>query len=289
MEKIVFTNKSINKTIEFTDGLGNFILKNISGTGSLQANNYLVKTPNQDGKSFRGSDMEERLISLEVAIVSEDEEQLHKLKRKISKIINPKAGVCELKYVYPGGENLIDVIIETAPSFDSKETDTRILNSIIHLIGPDPFWKSVYTNSEIITTWVGGLSFPISFPNSFATKGSPDVLIENNGDVETPVIIKFRGPATNPIITNDSTEEFIKVNKSLTVDQILHVSTHFGNKYVEIEDLTTGDRTNVFNWIDLNSNFFKLKVGQNIIVCNSDEGAEEATITVEWKERYTGV
>lgn len=288
MEKVIITNNIINESITIGSQKP-YILKKIEGTGGLAANNHLIKTPYQDGKSYRGTDTDVRLISLYLAILSDTEKESNELKQRISRVLNPKAGLCTLKYVYDGGEKEIDILIETAPKFSPNESTVNVLNTSVHFVAPQPFWKSVYTESEVITTWSGGMTFPLKFPNSFSTKGSPELKIINGGDVETPVKIEFTGPATNPVITNTGTGEFVKVKQTLAANEILHVSTEFENKYVEIENTDTGVKTNAFNWITLDSTFFKLGIGNNTIKGDSDDASSEAAIVVKWKNRYIGI
>lgn len=111
----------------------------------------------------------------------------------------------------------------------------------------------------------------------------------NDGDVETPVLIHYQGPAKNPFIQNETTGEFIKVNYDLEETDVLEINTAFGAKRVEVVG-GDGGRTNVFHWIDLNSTFFQLMPGDNTLRYDSDEEAdrERARVTVYWYNRYAG-
>jgi hypothetical protein len=110
----------------------------------------------------------------------------------------------------------------------------------------------------------------------------------NKGDVITPIRIEFYGPASNPSIINETINEFIKVNKELEEDEILIVDTSFGNKKVMIQK---GDKTieNAFGYIDLDSSFWQLAVGKNIIRYTSDDDSEKARVKISYKNRYIGV
>ena len=61
------------------------------------------------------------------------------------------------------------------------------------------------------------------------------------------------------------------------------ITTDFGNKRVEIN----GD--NVFHWIDLNSVFWQLQAGDNIIEYTSDDEVENAKVKISYRNRYLGV
>lgn len=138
--------------------------------------------------------------------------------------------------------------------------------------------------------WVGGLAFPLSLPMMFSGRSSMLYkIIHNDGDVETPVMFEFLGETTNPKVINIDTGEFIKVNRTLQNNEILIVSTEFGNKKVILKDKVTGQETNAFGYIDLDSTFFELKPGNNLMSYDADAGKENAKVKIYWKNRYLGV
>lgn len=125
--------------------------------------------------------------------------------------------------------------------------------------------------------------FPWMLPSSFAIKGPKKINIYNEGDVETPIRIEFKGPATNPRIINNTTGEYIQVNQVLARDEVLVATTDFGNKRVEING------RNVIRWIDLNSIFWQLRPGDNIVEYTSDDEVEPAAVEISYRNRYVGV
>lgn len=286
MEKIIFKNK-YNKEIILSDHAP-YILKKLNGLDS-SANINLIKSPLQDGKTFNNSSFNEKSLSIELALISQDDKEMYELRKKLNNVFNPKNGECTLQYEYGDYKRDIKVRVKNTPKYkEDYKSDNRILDTIIHLVAPSPFWQNIYTESKLIATWTGGLTFPLSLGTSFATKGSPRLDVINDGDLETPLIIKFRGPAINPIIKNLRTNEFIKVKKELKENDLLEVNTEFGNKKVTIKK-EDGQIINAFNFIDLNSTFFNLKVGRNVIECDSDDGSTKSKIKIDWKLRYAGI
>ena len=120
-------------------------------------------------------------------------------------------------------------------------------------------------------------------PTKFSTAGPRIINVVNNGDVETPIKLEITGTATNPKILKRLTGEFIKVNRTLTTDDTLVITTDFGNKRVEQNGV------NVFNYIDLNSTFFSLDVGDNVIELITDDVTDNANIKITYRNRYLGV
>jgi ribosomal protein L25 (general stress protein Ctc) len=138
--------------------------------------------------------------------------------------------------------------------------------------------------------WIGGLAFSLSLPMMFSGRSSMLYKIINNaGDVDAPITFEFMGETTNPKVINIDTGEFIKVNRTLQNNEILIVSTEFGKKKVVLRDKVSGQETNAFGYIDLNSTFFSLKPGNNLMSYDADAGKENAKVKIYWKNRYQGV
>ncbi|MNJ51482.1 Phage tail protein [compost metagenome] len=130
--------------------------------------------------------------------------------------------------------------------------------------------------------------FSLRLPTQFAFSAYRGTFV-NSGDVETPVEIHYKGPATNPVVESETTGEYIKVNYELTAEDTLIINTAFGNKRVEVLN-DDGTRTNVFHWIDLGSTFFQLQPGRNMLKYGSDYESEQAaaTVMIYWYNKYLG-
>ncbi len=288
MEKITFIN-AMGEQITFDTK--EYRLLKLSGTGAVQTDIQTQKSPFQDGRTYLSNALEPRTIDMEIGIFAQDKEVLFAKRRLISRIFNPKLGPGRLIYEYYGGIKEIEAISELAPAFatgSENETNT-FQRALITLLCPSPFWLDPGENTVEIVTWIGGMTFPLTFPTKFSTKAKePRRLITNSGDVPTPVEIGFKGPATNPKITNLSTGEYIQVLKTIYSGETLIITTDFGNKRVEIED-TDGNRSNAFHYIDLNSVFWSLEPGDNLIEYSSDDPSEPAAVYIKHRNRYVGI
>lgn len=289
MEKIIFTN-SIGESIEISNSAP-FVLIKIEGTGGSTASIQMEKSPFQQGKTYVDTLMEERNINLHVMILAEDEEEIFQNRRLISRIFNPLFKQGQLKYAYDGGEKEINVVVERAPVFnDSARNPIEQLECLISIIAPLPFWLDIHKTIEELITFEGGFSFTASFPTRFAIQSlQQSKIVLNAGDVETPVLIALAGPATEPIrITNETTGKFIEIKRSLQEGEVLEINTEFGKKRVQ-KFLREGTRQNVFNYININSTFWNLIVGNNKISYSTGMSGETASMTLVYKNRYVGV
>ncbi|MBS4191740.1 phage tail family protein [Bacillus sp. FJAT-49705] len=266
-----------------------FILLNHEGVGAVKSNVQMQKSPFQDGQTHTDSVLEIRPINLELLLQAKSQDELFRLRAKLTSVFNPKLGAGTLKYVYGSLDREIKATSEFAPIFPPGESNrgSTFQVALMSLICSDPFWLDPHTESEPMSAWIGGMEFPFQLPVEFAMKSSSTTLL-NDGDVEVPVEIVFHGPAVNPIVTNKTTGEFIRVKRTLGANDKLIVRTAFGNKTVLIID-GTGKQTRAFNWLDENSIFWQLDVGYNEIEYNMDSNSDDANVVINWRKRYVGV
>ncbi|MBS4188655.1 phage tail family protein [Bacillus sp. FJAT-49705] len=287
MQKLLFTS-SQGHIAEFSNRAP-FILSKIDGLGDVQADIKDQKAPFQDGSTYIDSTLTERYQSLEISILANNKEDLLKKRAYIASVFNPKLGQGTLRYENRGIAREIKATSEHVPIFPSgwDNRGQMFQKALIDLKCHDPFWLDPHIESEPMSAWIGGMEFPFTLPVEFAMKSSSTTLL-NDGDVEVPVEIVFHGPAVNPIVTNKTTGEFIRVKRTLGANDKLIVRTAFGNKTVLIID-GTGKQTRAFNWLDENSIFWQLDVGYNEIEYNMDSNSEDANVVINWRKRYVGV
>ena len=124
-------------------------------------------------------------------------------------------------------------------------------------------------------------------PNKFSTVSFYKE-IDNKGDVEAQIQIEYIGPAKNPKVTNETTGEYIQVNMEIGEKEKLVIDAREGKETVNL--ITPHEVKDVYNKIDLNSTFFKLIVGKNLIKYSSDiEGAKDKVTIKDYTNKYVGV
>jgi len=282
-ERVIFTN-SQGLSVELGNE-GPFILTKIEGTGAVNVDIQTQKSPYQDGVSYIGNTLEPRPLSIEVMVLAENLHEMAKHRHKLLQVFNPKLEQGKLIYQLGNIKREIKAISELAPVFpENKDFKDTMQQGLIQLYCPDPFWLDNFEISEEITTWIGGISFPLRLPTTFAMAGPRIINIVNNGDVKTPVKIEIYGPATNPKITLRETGEFIRIKDTLTADDVVVITTEFGNKRVE------KNGQNAFNILDLpDSTFFNLQVGDNVIEFTTEDVSNNANAKISYRNRYLGV
>lgn len=282
MEKITFENaKGISVEL---GNEGPFVLTKVQGAGAVHANISTEKSPFQDGVSYVDNTLEPRSLSLEVVLIAHNRDEMVRWRRLLIQAFNPKLGPGRLVYEFGGTSREIAAMAEFAPVYpDARPFEDTIQPALIELFCPVPFWLETYDEQEELVVWLGGMTFPWQLPSMFATKGPSRVNLVNRGDVETPVTITIKGPATNPKITNHTMGKYIQAKQVLVHGDQLVIRTHFGGKRVEVNGV------NVFHWIDPNSVFWQLQPGDNIVEYSSDDPVEPAAVTLSYRDRFVGV
>ncbi|MEV2287055.1 phage tail family protein [Paenibacillus larvae] len=257
--------------------------------GRATTNFQTGKSANQDGEIYIDNYLEPRELKIELLIVSKDSKQRLELERTLNQIFNPKLGEGKLVYASAGGQRAIQPVPDGSPIFlsgyDKKTPKVRRIS--IPLIAHNPYWSDVNPTSRQMSYIMGGYRFSLRLPVAFSKRSFQRGVV-NEGDVETPVKIEFKGPAQNPTVYNRTTGEFIRVKRNLSENDILHIDTEFGNKRVEIVR-ASGTVENAFHFIDLASSFFQLVPGSNTLEYNSNNDSSKTKVIVSYKNRYVGV
>ena len=265
-------------------------LKSVSfeGFGELDADIQLQKAPYQDGSRFIDSVLTARSLSIEFLIDGVDYAEVSSVRRQLSRVFNPKLRG-QLTATVAGQPYSIGTIPEHVPNFPSGSGNQgrRYQRGIIDLIAPNPYWQDPQEVSRALRAYEGKLNIPTTFPIEFGISGDTTIL-NNEGDVETPITIDIQGPVTNPRVINKTTGKYIRVILSLSANDVLHIDTGDRNKRVEIyRDGLAIEKA--IGYLDHNSDFWKLDVGYNEIQYIADAGDGNAIVAIAWHDQYTGI
>lgn len=279
MTEIQLTNQQGESII-----LGNqapYFLQSLDGAGEVAVVLESQKAPEQDGSTYLDNTLENRFLTMEGMIVTKDRpEAVLQARRKLQRVLNPKLG--EVKVTYEGKE--ITGMAETTPVFPDDRGNKGLYYQkfLLHLVCHQPFWLDPVHQGRELSYLMGGIRFKLTLPTSFSHRGFRRKAI-NEGDVATPVTVEFLGPAINPTVTNETTGEYIRVNRELGETDVLDICTAFGKKHVLING------ANAFHYIDLNSTFWQLVPGENLLSYASNNDSIKTKVTVRWYSRYIGL
>jgi hypothetical protein len=289
LQKLTFTN-SADETLVISYAKP-YILQNLVGISDAPVELLSTRGYQQDGQTPAGQYYQARLVSFAVAVMGNTLAEVFESRRNLIKFLNPKE---TFSCVYQNDYTSVrfDCRIDSPPGFQPTQNNGGLLYQMcsIVVIADDPYLLDPEDTMVEMAIAEPLFRFPLIFTPDirFSSLLNPDLIITNIGDVETPVRIRIYGNTENPVITNITTGEFIKVNQTVESGKILEITTGYGDKRVEIID-GTGVRTNAFNYIDLSSTFWQLAVGPNRIEYSADNGVSSAPIYIYYSNRYVGV
>jgi hypothetical protein len=214
MQKLVFTNGG-GQTIDLTSG--NFGITNWEGLSGVGLNIQTQQVPFQDGAVFLDALMEQREISVTVAIQDNNDLSLrYELKRQLISALNPKLGEGILVYTNDYLSRQIKAVPQL-PIFENKNSnDAGTLKASVTFSCPSPYWE------DLEDTVV-----PIDI--------SSTVIINNEGDIPAQMKIEIESEQNNNIkIINVTEEKLIEYDEQLSGK--LYINTNVGQKTVMLEN-----------------------------------------------------
>ena len=278
--------ESNNKILEVGKGKS-YRLLNIDGLDSGELE--LVKSHNilSDGSTINNKKIKDRTIIVEIEYTGPDKENK---RREMTSFFN----------IHHEGTLTIDYQgVKKSIKYDTESYKAKLENLhnpfsfLVFLYCPNPFLRDVTETKEEIAIWRGSFEFPLELVEEGIELGyrEPSLIVNvlNKGDVECGMKIQFKALATlvNPSLFNVNTREYFKINRTMEAGEVITVTTHFQNK--RVLQYKNGMTSNVFNWIDLDSTFLQLDVGDNLFRYDADEGLDNLEVTIYYTPQYLGV
>lgn len=290
MQKITYVNTS-GAELVLTNSAP-FLLQNF--TDEVSVDLYSFKGVKQDGLTYLDNNLGSRDISLELYIIAKSKIELIEYRNKFLKTINPKLGAGFLIYEDDVKKRKIKCLINKIPFFVTvKNSEGKIGSGILSLNALNPYWTDMIDVKNDIARWIGDFEFPLKLNSDGIELShrelSTIVNVINNGDVECGIRIEFRAAATvvNPELLNISTGDFIKINKTMVAGEKIIINTHFGTK--SITSTINGVINNIFNYVDFDSVFLQLNIGDNLIRYNALNGFDNLEVMIYHTPMYLGV
>lgn len=269
-----------------------FLLQQFTGADGTNAEISKTKGVGQDGTTIEDVSLSDRSLQILGIIKGYSKEEVSEYRAKLLQVFNPKIKGW-LQYEYGDIKRKIRCQVENAPKFTKKFVGYRYQDFLIDLICPNPYWQDLNSSKVGIAYWKGALEFPLELVESGIELGirEPSLIVNvnNPGDVECGMTLEFKAISTviNPIIINIYTQEFVKLNKTMEAGEVITVTTHFSNK--RIESKLNGITSNAFNYVDLESTFMQLEVGDNLFRYDADENINNLEVNIYYSPQYLGV
>lgn len=278
---------SNNKVLDIRENTS-YKLIEIEGIENSEFELNSVSNAQYDGSIVVGKRLKNRAICIKADYRGDNKEIERK---KLISFFNPKNSGT-LMVTYGDVERSIEYEIE---NFNCKLTNINDdLTFTVDLFCPNPYLRNIIESKINIALWRRAFHFPLVIPQDIGIvmgirEPSLIVNVENTGDVECGVIIEFKalGTLNKPSLLNINTGDYIKINKSIVAGEVIRINTNIGNK--RVTSTLNGVETNILNYIDLDSTFLQLEVGDNLFRYDAEENLSNLEVSIYYNPYYLGV
>lgn len=253
MYTLVYTSEA--GSIEFSASSG-FVIEKFDSPYALSVE-FTTSTGSKNyGVKVEGQRVQPKTITITGTIIGD-------ARQKKKDLVHVLAPMQEGTLNFDGKYSL-KVFPKQSPVVEAKNLNPRFS---FMLYVPSPYWQSVAETSVDIVDGAANVT--------------------NNGDAPCTwaLDILATGEVVNPMLIKTETEEFVRVNMTLTEGQRLKVSTDQDEMLVTLVDVD-GKETDAFSFLDVDSTSFPLDVGENELSFNPVENVQAS---ISYFESYAGV
>ncbi len=284
MFNMTFENKN---GIRLETGAGTpYTIKEFSGLNPPKAIINTNTTALLDGGIFNSSKLEMRSMNIAFAIEAPCEEN----RLNVYSVIQSKLPV---RVYYKS--DMLDIFIDGyVEDLDFSYFAQKVI-ATVSILCPSTYFKGAQEIINELSAVVPKFHFP--FASTSAKElifGVIDTLtavtVKNDGNVTAGLTFEIycKEPVKNPEIIDYATSEFMKINITMQIGDLITITTSQGNKTITL--LRGGVRTNIFNLLDKNSTWLQLDINDSVFVYTVDEGnVTDLEITIKHYDLYEGV
>ena len=261
-----------------------YSISSIDGIDPPEATINTTRNANYDGSVYNSSYMNERQITITLAINKPAEANRINLYR----YFKTKSSV---RIFFKNGSRdvYIDGYVKTIQIgfFDKKQTVQIVIEC------PRPHFNGVDLDVQEFSS-----IYPLfEFPFAIEEEGIPfseiilaqEKSIINHGDLETGVTINIHamGPVDTPKIYNVETGERMIINMEMQAGDDIDINTIQGEKSIKFT--REGVTTNIIGRLDHSSSWLQMFPGDNVMTVDAESGVEYLLVTFTMSDQFEGV
>lgn len=291
IESITLKNLVTDQSILIDKTTSDWVLGEID-LGTVEGSHHSYKYVNQVGVYIDSTSLEERAVSIPGWVIGENFGDMKDNMTVLNHLVNPQH---ELELTL-----FNQYVLRFKPDYSIKyatpyeENNEVLCQFLIQGTCADPMFSTKRGILTQIASILPKFHFPLIIPKD---KGiilglrQPDLLatIVNDGDIDTGMVIEFscNTAVVNPSLLHVGTQEFVKINKTITPGETITVSTMNGNKYVR--GYHDGQTENYFQYWDWDSTWLQMYRGVNVLKYDADEGGDGLAVSVTFTPKLLEV
>lgn len=280
----LFYENSRGQTLDLLND-PNFIMTAATGLSSLPQNNIsTVETVAVDGDTV----MSRKRSSRQVVLTHQLQHNVKESRLNFARVLDQGA---KGKLFYSDERVNVYLEVETE-SCEITTTDFPVIITTT-FIANFPYWLDVEAQGLSNKGTNGAWQFPFTFPVTFGQLNSGQAIeIENNGDMAFGFVARmlFSDTTRNPFLQNQEGKKIAFSINRMGRWQGLEISTVQGNKYADLLEYDEEGNITVIRSrlsdVTIDSEFFQLQPGINLISAGASEGAENINLTIEFRAAH---
>ena len=229
-----------------------------------------------------------RTINIEIDVIAADIEDLFNKTSALKRAIVVNNGIRRLDFRIAAsglGAGYGDVVsvygyVRQVTANIGEQANYSTNKVYIQIRCPDPrvYGLTLQSTEVDVASIAGGWSFPWTFPWTFGTVESGTVIIDNQGNFDTPPVVVFNGPIVNPRISSVNLGRFLGFELSIATGDYLEVN--FRDKTALLNGTASRYNNRVFG-----SSWFPLVPGVNVLQYSAASGSGQAEIL--WQNAWS--
>jgi hypothetical protein len=260
------------------DYSGGFLINKPTGIDTLSVKMNEAQSIDQVGSTIQSFNVQSRPVKVSGVLVGEFQAEN---KDRLLSVIRP-----DLEGRLYADEFYLTVRPTATPTIEQK---LNFASFQFSLLAPYPYWQKDDSASATLVTVQKGFKFPwnLSKPYSFGSVTAAQfITINNMGQVPVPYTVTFSAleAVTNPKIIDASSGKYLLLNKSLVAGEKVVIEITHNRTFV-----TSSVDGECRGALDLKSNFFRLKVGDNVLKPEADSGKENLMVDINYAIEVVGI
>ena len=260
------------------DYSGGFLINKPKGIDTLTVSMNEAQGIDQVGSTIQSINVQSRPVNISGVLVGEFQAEN---KDRLLSVIRP-----DLSGKLYADDFYLNVRPSATPTIDQKPCFASFQFS---LLAPYPYWQKDDSASVALSSVKKGFKFPwnISRAYRFGTVTEAQFMnITNRGQIPIPYTVTFTALSTviNPKIIDAATNKYLLLNKELVAGERVVVEITHERTFV-----TSSIDGECRGTLDLKSNFFRLKVGDNVLKPDADSGKENLQVDISYAIEVVGI
>lgn len=279
--------KNLSKTFRYVNANGGtlifeyangYLINKPSGIDTVQVNLSQAQGINQVGSTVESKTVQPRPVTISGIICGADQTAR---KTELMSVIRP-----DLPGKLYADDYYLDVHVTATPVIEPRQKFAHFQFSVN---APYPYWQKDVGASYPLSGVQKLFKFPWNLSMAYQFGRATDaqfVNIFNGGQLPVPFTATFdaKNDVVNPKIIHVTTGEELILNKSMVTGERVVVEITHDRTYV-----TSSVDGNIRGALDLDSTFFRLGVGDNVLKPDADSGLSQLEVSINFATEIVGV